>query len=140
MHPPTVTEIVRTGPFSWISPISDQLQSNSGSQKQGTNGDDDNLSSFWRFKNMEKSKPLHSVKLETLGHIPSSFTSFKKDAASMHCSTVRPRPSQMSRYSCKELPPALQRSAELDWIMAFNTSTNNSVNCQLSFCAIRIDR
>lgn len=51
-------------------------------------------------KDQSHSKPLDSVKLETLGHIPSSFTSFKKDAASMHCSTVRPRPSQMSRYSC----------------------------------------
>lgn len=63
---------------------------------------------FWQLKKYVKkinkaiqySKPLDSVKLETLGHIPSSFTSFKKDAASMHCSTVRPRPSQMSRYSC----------------------------------------
>ena len=104
-----LTEIVCTGLFSWTSPY--LLPSSIKFCKFKNEGQTGTMIIIWPFWHLKKyvkkinkaiqySKPLDSVKLETLGHIPSSFTSFKKDAASMHCSTVRPRPSQMSRYSC----------------------------------------
>ena len=104
-----LTEIVCTGLFSWTSPYLLPASIKFCKLKnEGQTGTMIIILSFWQLKKYVKkinkaiqySKPLDSVKLETLGHIPSSFTSFKKDAASMHCSTVRPRPSQMSRYSC----------------------------------------
>ena len=72
----------------------------------------------------------------SLGHIPFRVSmSFTKDAASMHCSTVRPRPSQMSRYSCEELPPAPQRSAQL-----VPQITQSTVNCPSVPSALTVER
>ncbi len=90
-------------------------------------GDNDNLS-FWRWKTYgKKSKPLTGT------HPLPSFNEFHEGCcinALLHCAA----------QAFANEPVLLRRTSTSSPTVSPTSSTNNSVNCQLSFRAISIDR